>query len=315
VAIEESQRLVYASASDHGHLAWATSRASDNVLALYAHDGRRLRMLDVPPGSLAQPTISPDGNRLLFIRVERGGADVVLHNLTTNATDRVTTSPDYEEFPIWVPDGSGFVFVGRAAGGWALFRQTIGGGDPEEFYKDNSPAVGFEAPGRRYVLVNVSNDASGEDVVARMADGSIVPLLMGPANEGILALSNDGRTVILRQQSGSRSAVLAARVTLEGATVTLGPLQTVTEGSAIASLRSDGREALALMPDGTVKSALLASSDATLSVGAVTTLFQAPKTATELSISPSGQQIVIVESPFAQGQTIRLLTHWETRLK
>jgi hypothetical protein len=115
--------------------------------------------------------------------------------------------------------------------------------------------------------------------------------------------------------SAARFAILAARLRTDGPTIALGPLQTIAEGTTIATLRADGREAVLLMPDGTVKSVTFAASGDALAVGATTTLFQAPKTASELSVSPDGQQIVFVESPFAQGQTIRILTHWEARLR
>ena len=77
VRVEESQRLTFASASRTGIVAWATATAANGVFALYSRDGRRVRTLDIPPGDLAQPALSPDGRRLLYLHVEKGqGSDL-----------------------------------------------------------------------------------------------------------------------------------------------------------------------------------------------------------------------------------------------
>jgi Tol biopolymer transport system component len=316
VRVEESQRLTYASASMNGQLAWATSRASEHALALYARDGRRIRMLGVDPGKIVQPALSPDGKRLLFTRVERGGADIYMHDLTTNVTERLTTDPDYDEAPNWTPDGRSVTYIGRQNGLRCVLRLTIGGGAaPEKIYEDPSPSVGYEGPDRRFVILSAFSNATADDVIVRQGDGTIVPLLKAPGSDVPQGMSVDGKVLMLLQSSGARSAVSVARLRAETSTVTLGQVRVVAENAQALSLRQDGREVTVVGPDGMVKAIGITPTADAVTIGATTTLFQAPKGLQGFAVGPDGQQFVIVESPFAQGQTLRILTHWEARLK
>jgi hypothetical protein len=120
--------------------------------------------------------------------------------------------------------------------------------------------------------------------------------------------------VLITQQSGSRSSVSVARVLTDGVSVTLGALQKVADGAAVAVLRTDGREVIVMSPDGLVKAVAITPSGDTIAIGATTTLFAAPRTTAGLTVAPDGQQLVFAEFPFAQGQTLRVLTRWDARL-
>ena len=316
IRVEESQRLSYVSASLTGQLAWATSRAAENVLALYGRDGRRLRTLDIDPAKLVQPALSPDGKRLLFTRVERGGADIFLHDLTTNVTEQLTTDGDYDESPTWTPDGSAMTYLGREAGKRTVFRLAIGrGARPETLHRSESPGVGFEGPDRRFLILSVFNPGTSDDIVIRRPDGdTLLPLLASPGSEGPSALSIDGRTLLIAQLSGSRSSISVARVLSDGPSLALGTLQRVADGATLATLRPDGREVIVMSPDGFVKAVAITPSGDTVTIGATTSLFPAPPSTDGFTVGPDGQQFVLVEYPFAQFQTLRVLTRWDARL-
>jgi hypothetical protein len=95
----------------------------------------------------------------------------------------------------------------------------------------------------------------------------------------------------------------------------LGAVQMVADGVLTAALRPDGREVIVVNPDGLVKAVALTPSGDTIAIGATTPLFQAPRTASAFTVGPTGQQFVVAESPFALGQTLRLLTRWDARLR
>jgi predicted regulator of Ras-like GTPase activity (Roadblock/LC7/MglB family) len=82
-----------------------------------------------------------------------------------------------------------------------------------------------------------------------------------------------------------------------------------------AVLRPDGREVIVVSPDGLVKAIALAPSGDTIAIGATTPLFQAPRIAESFTVGPTGQEFVAAESPFALGQTLRVLTRWDVRLR
>ncbi|HVQ42132.1 MAG TPA: hypothetical protein VMS54_08000, partial [Vicinamibacterales bacterium] len=316
IRVEGSQRLAYASASLTGQLAWATSRAADNVLAVYSRDGRRIRTLDIPSGKLVQPALSPDGKRLLFTSIDRGGADIFLHDLTTNVTERLTTDPNYDEAPAWTPDGSAMLYSGRDGNKDAMLRLAIGrGAQPETLFTSESLTAGNETADRRFLIVSTFNAGTGDDIVVRVREtGKLVPLVAGPGSDVPAGLSTDGRTLLMIQQSGARSFASVARVRTDGPEPALGAVQMVADGVRAAVLRPDGREVIVIRSDGLVKAVALTPSGDTITIGATTPLFQAPRIADSFTVGPTGQEFVVAESPFALGQTLRVLTRWDARL-
>jgi hypothetical protein len=160
------------------------------------------------------------------------------------------------------------------------------------------------------------NAGTADDIVASVREsGKLVPLLSGPGSEVPIGLSTDGRTLLIVQQSGSRAFVSVARLRTDGPEPALGAVQMVADGVLTGVLRPDGREVIVVSPDGLVKAVALAPSGDTIAIGATTVLFQAPRTASAFTVGPTGQQFVVAESPFALGQTLRLLTRWDARLK
>jgi serine/threonine protein kinase len=316
IRVEGSQRLAYVSASLTGQLAWATSRAADNVLAVYGRDGRRIRTLDIPPAKLVQPVLSPDGKRLLFTGIDRGGADIFLHDLTTNVTERLTTDPNYDEQPVWTPDGSAMTYSGQEGEKRTILRLAIGRGvEPEKLFVGDAASLGVESPDRRFLILSVFNAGTADDIVVRVREsGKLVPLVSGPGSDVPAGLSTDGRTLLMTQQSGSRSFASVARVRTDGADLALGAVQMVADGVRAAVLRPDGREVIVVSPDGLVKAIALTPSGDTIAIGATTPLFQAPRIADSFTVGPTGQELVVAESPFALGQTLRVLTRWDARL-
>jgi Tol biopolymer transport system component len=317
VRVEESQRLLYASASRNGRLVWATSRAAETALSLFGRDGRRISVLDVPPGKLVQPALSPDGSRLLFTRVEQGTADIYLYDFRKKVTERLTTDPDYDESPVWTSDGLAMMYMGRDRSERVVFRLAIGsGGRPVKVQSEGAYSPGIETPDRRYAIVSAPNPKTGRDVAALSpaSAGTLVPLLQDPGDQQPLALSVDGRALFVGLVSGSRNAVGVGRLYLDRPTPTLGPIQMVAEDAQAIAVRPDGREAFVLAPDGFIKAIALTPGNDNVAIGATTSLFPAPPGTGGFSVNPTGTQFVVAEAPFVMGQTIRVLTRWDARL-
>src|SRR5262249_6087711 len=145
-------------ASLNGLVAWAASRAAEYSFALIGRDGRRIRQLDIAPGDLSQQALSPDGTRLLFVRAERGSADIFVHDLRTSVTERLTTDPEYDELPAWTPNGRAMTYLGRENGQRTVIRLEIGSGaHPIKLASTaNVFSSGAETPDGRYVLFSVT---------------------------------------------------------------------------------------------------------------------------------------------------------------
>ena len=317
VRVEDSQRLVYASASLNGRLAWALARAAETTLSLVGRDGRPIRRLEIAPGSLWQPAISPDGRRLLFIRVERGSSDIFMYDFASRVTERLTSDPDYDELPVWTFDSKAMSYLAREDGKRVSMRLAIGTGQKPVRQATGVMAPGLESPDGRFLIYTALNQGTGMDVaiMSLAGDGTSSALVQTPAEDVAVAQSTDGRTVLIQQQTSGRGFVAVARVRSGAPLPTLGPLLTVAEGAPVATLRPDGREVIFLDRSGMVKAVSLTPSGDTVSVGATTTLFMAPAGVDAITVSPTGNELVITEQPFAAGQTLRVLTRWDARLK
>jgi serine/threonine protein kinase len=321
VRVEESQRLTYATVSQNGHLAWATSRAAETVFAVYARDGRRLRALDIPPGILRQPAYSADGTRVLFTRVEQGSADIFMHTMKSGVTERLTTSPEYDELAFWTPDGRAFTYLGRENGERVGYRLSLGAGAaPVKQFAGEAFAgslTGHETADGRYLIVSKASPKAGLDLVALQLTGErrIIPLLQGPGEDVALAQSTDGRWVLILQESAGRGSISIARLRTDGAGPGLGPLQTLAEGGDAATIRPDGREVFLRTQDGTLTAISVTPAGETVTVGATTALFKVPGGINAVTTNPTGTEFVIEELPYAAGQSLRVLTHWDARLR
>ncbi|HET9370554.1 MAG TPA: protein kinase [Vicinamibacterales bacterium] len=317
VRVEDSQRLVYASASLNGRLAWALARAAETTLSLVGRDGRPIRRLEIPPGSLWQPAISPDGRRLLFIRVERGGSDIFMYDFGTRVTERLTSDPDYDELPLWTPDGKAMSYLARDRGQRVSMRLAIGTGSTPVRQAGPVIAPGLESPDGRYLIYTVLSEGTTSDVMVASlgAAGESAALVKNPAEELAVAQSTDGRTVLIQQRAAARGLVAVARVRPGTPLPTLGPLLPVAEGAPFAALRPDGREVIVIDRSGMVKAVAITPSGDTVAIGATTPLFMTPPGADAITVNPTGTEFVVTEQPFAAGQTLRVLTRWDARLK
>jgi Tol biopolymer transport system component len=295
---------------------WASARAAEIVLAVYARDGRRLRELEIPPGVYTQPTFSPDGKRVLFVRVDRGSADIFVHDLGSGATERLTTSPEYDDQPNWTPDGRAMTYLGQDGKERAGFRLALGGGTPLKQVGALGRA-GLESRDGRYLIVSQSNSKSGLDIVAHQLDGEgkPVPLLERPGNDAAVAQTADGRWMLILQQTGARVSIAIARLWTDGPKPVLGTPQILAEDTVGAALRADGREVVVTTLDGTVKAISLNPADDRMTVGATTVLFRLPRNTPFFTVHPAGTEFIVRESPFEAGQDLRVLTRWDERLK
>jgi dipeptidyl aminopeptidase/acylaminoacyl peptidase len=310
VRVDESQRLAFVSASSNGVIVWGTGRAAATVFAHYRRDGAR-RVLNVPPpGTFSQPALSPDGRRLLFTRVDKGQADIYMHDLESGTTRPVTLAPQYDELSTWTPDGRSALHLGFRQEGYTIFRVSLEeGSEPvARFRSDSRLTQSFETPDGRF-LITAATAAGDPALLAVPLNGSGRPVTLA-AGAVAAGLSADGRWLIMATVRGARVTPGIARLYLEGASPRIGVLVPIEDAVAI---RNDAREVYVYASNRELKAVPIVISEHSASVGPPQTIVSLSQ-ALALTVSGDGQQIVAIEQPYAVGQTLRVLTHWEQRL-
>jgi Tol biopolymer transport system component/tRNA A-37 threonylcarbamoyl transferase component Bud32 len=310
VRVEESQRLAFVGASRTGLLAWASARAALIGFGLYARDGHRIRTLDVVPGVVSQPGLSPDDQQLLYTRIDKGLADIFRYDMRTNVSERLTTGPGYREGAVWSPDGKAFVYLANERGEQLLRRLSFGVAAPSVVvHRGNTLNSGIDTPGSRFTLLSESTSQGGTNMLAQPADGGTpVTLSTSPDVAFFVSITTDGRWVLVQRGN----VVSVDRVHTELSPPSLGASIVLGTGVGLG-IRADGREAYFSTPGGVKVVALNLAAD-TGSIGSVTLLFPAT-TLNAFAANSKGTEFVLGEAPFSAGQTLTVLTNWEARLK
>jgi Tol biopolymer transport system component len=93
-------------------------------------DGSGNKILFTSTLSMVQPTLSPDGTKLLFVRLvdELVNSEIFLRNLSTGTTTKLTSSPAPDMMPTWSPDGSRIAFMSGRSGIGQVWTMSPTGG-------------------------------------------------------------------------------------------------------------------------------------------------------------------------------------------
>jgi eukaryotic-like serine/threonine-protein kinase len=321
VRVLEAQRGVMASVSRTGAIAWATPRATDSRLTWYARDGRRLDALPIEGGEALQLTIAPDGRRLAYTQPANGAGDIFVYDFTTRRSRRVSPSPDYDETPLWSPDGSELLYRGNDQGFTTMMRLRIDGAtSPVELMRDKGLLTAAAwSPDRRYVLVLKAVSGLGlETLVFPLNDPKkITPLLTGPADDVGGVFSPDGRWIAFTSDRTGRPESYVVRFRGDQDPPSLGgpPLQISTDGGGVLGWRRDGKEVLLAARNDQVMAVAIDARGESISAGPPMPLFQPPRNHGSVAMTPDAGRFLVAEYPYAGGQTIHVLTNWHQRIK
>jgi len=320
VRVLEAQRGILGSVSRNGVIAWATPRGVTTRVAWYGRDGRRLEQVPVDLLESTQLTISPDGRRVAFTQPLNGTADVMAYEFATAKTRRVSTSPDYDELPLWSPDSTEILYRGNTDGVMTLIRTRLDGSAPpvELMRGRNQLTAAGWSPDGRYILIleNVSGRALETMIFPADDPTKVTPLITGPSNDGSPVFSPDGRWIAFNSNRTGRTEGYVARFHGEQSPPTIGhPVQITSEGGGVFDWRRDGKELLIGSGEDQVMSVSVDVSGDQISAGEPVPLFRMPANHGAVAVAPDGKRVLIVEYPYAAGQTIHVLTNWHERIK
>ena len=320
VLVDESQRGLMAAASRTGTLLWASARGELLQFAWFDRSGRRLSTISIQPGNIYTPTVSEDGRSLLFYRAQKGGADVWLHSFADGATRRLTDEPGYNQSATWIPGGRGIVYVGDSGMKRLGLDGTVSAITSSGRMDLDVPTV--TADGRFAVNAVGDTRGGGRDLwaFALTAPYTATRLFSSSAEQSECVLSPDGRWLMWHSVERGRDGNFLARFITSGAAPQVGEHRvSLGEGNPLG-WRADGAEIYILRKGSEIIAMPLTLQAETASVGSAVTLFtitpvpravDAGRTAVP---APDGKRFVVTEAPYAQGQTLHVLTNWTSRL-
>jgi serine/threonine protein kinase/Tol biopolymer transport system component len=205
VGTERRERMA-AWAAKTGQLAYVTNRNGPMEIWIRSGDGsnRPVVTKDNFPGSrtrhLMNPSLSPDGNRIVFVRDGPEGelrdwimslSEGVPHRLNDSATDQ-------EYGGVWSPDGSRFAYIQVLDKSGVLLVVNVGSAEPPRVLrKDVSFALPDWSPTGEWISFQ---DEGGWKVIS--PDGKTVKAL-GKIQTRHLAFSKDGKQLYgVREEHG-----------------------------------------------------------------------------------------------------------------
>jgi len=280
-----------------GEVAYRTGVGNPRQLAWVDRSGKALGSMGAPDeDNLVNPSISPDGRRVVVRRGVQGSNDIWL--LDGIRMSRLTPDTALDGYPIWSPDGNGIVFTSNRKGYDDLYqRSSSGAGADELLVESQQPkyATDWSADGR-FLLFHSIDPQTARDLWVVRRGGAPSVFLKTPFNERHGTFSPDGRWVAYISNESSRDEIyirpFAAPVTsgTPGGTerdVRLpspersrrepdpadGRWPVSTTGGAFPRWRRDGKELYYLSPAGEMMAAPITVTGATLEPGAPVRLF------------------------------------------
>jgi WD40 repeat protein/predicted Ser/Thr protein kinase len=144
--------------SGHGTLVYRRSSGGTSAgatLQWVDPTGRKEALL-AKPGAYGNPSLSPDGKRVVLTIAEGGSSDVWVYDPQRDAMTRLTSGGGIYLLPIWSPDGQ-YVVFGRLAGGGIFQTRADGAGQPQALTQSESiqAPFGFTPGGKRLAYLEL----------------------------------------------------------------------------------------------------------------------------------------------------------------
>ncbi len=228
------------------------------------------------PGVIANPSIAPDGNRVVtdIADLKTSNVDIWIEDLSHNAASRFTFDPPEEATGVWSrdgqtiayryngADGAGIVTIKKASGleaARALYTTR-----PQDDILPNSWTLDNKS-----ILCTYEPAAGGSNLVlVDVASGKTTPFFAGKASETNGMISPDGKWVAYASNDSGEWEIYVT--TFPGAQ---GKWQVSPAGGTEPRWRGDGEEIFYVDPKGMLTAVPLNVGE-TISAGAASPLFQ-----------------------------------------
>ena len=124
------------SVADNGMLVFLSTAGSGQRLVWFDREGREqaVAIPDIgnPTSGLMAGALSPEGDRVAVARARGAGSDIWIYNLKTALGTRLTFTDDFNESPVWTPDGRNVVFTRNLLDHYELRLKSVSGAGEEQ---------------------------------------------------------------------------------------------------------------------------------------------------------------------------------------
>jgi len=209
VARETAELGVTASRS--GSIAYRQSAGvSERQLIWFDRAGNQLSTLGDTFGALAEPSLSPSGDRVAFYGSTDGNPDIWTMDTKRGVLSRLTSHPADDVYPIWSPDGRRVVFSSNRKGVQDVYVKPAAGDAEELLLASALPKVATDwSPDGRTLLIAAYDPRGSVDIMGLSMDGSskLFPVVKTPFDEQGAQFSPDGKWIAYQSNESGRNEI------------------------------------------------------------------------------------------------------------
>ncbi|HYK42333.1 MAG TPA: protein kinase [Thermoanaerobaculia bacterium] len=297
-----------------GSLAWQP-QGNVSLLTWFDRSGKSLGEVGSPnAGDTISISISPDGRDAAFDRTrsDLGTFDVWRIDLSRGVETRLTSDPNTEFDPVWLPDGRHLVYSVVHDYLPRLVRRDLASALEEPLLPEGTfqQALDVTSDGRR-LLFSQTGEKSRKGIWMLSLNGpaSPVPLVVSTHTQDIARLSPDGRFVAYISDESGRPEAYVAQMGASSPSVRVSP-----SGAVLLRWSRDGSEIFYTSPGQQLFSASVATSPS-LQIGAPRLLFSLPPGGWRaFDVAADGRFLASVPQSSYATQPLRVALNWTSEV-
>ena len=259
------------SISDNGTLIYRIGNRQETQLTWFDRAGKSEEKL-FEASVYHEPSLSPDGNKILVGRQDSGAPDLFLLDISRNSTMRLTFDPQSDATSVFSPDGTQIVYASNRRGPFDFYQKPANGAGTDEMIlagKSNQFPDSWSKDGK-YILYEVDNGIDYKFdlfVLPMFGDRKPFPYVQTSFVESHGQFSPDGKWVAYTSDQSGRPEVY-----VESFPRGNGFWQISSSGGDQPQWRGDGKELYYLAPDKNIMSVSVNNSQ-TVEFGRPAALF------------------------------------------
>ncbi len=312
---------ITASVSNTGSIAYRTGAEAERQFAWFDRSGREIsRIGDAVSTTLANPSLSLDGQHVAFYRSVNGNADVWWLDPRRGVLSRFTSDVADDTNPVWSPDADRIVFSSNRKGIHDLYVKSVTAGGSEDLLLSTAQtkiATDWSHDGR-FVLFTSQDQKGGADIWALLLDGKgkPFPVVQTSFQEMSAQFSPDGKWVAYQSDESGRVEAYVQAFPGPGSKWPIS-----TNGGSRVRWRRDGKELFYLARDSRLMAVSFGagSNGQAPDVGAPVTLFAPPLGIAgqqadfrqQYMVSADGQRFLVATVKDAATSPITVILNWK----